>query len=119
MATYTPVLLSGTPASGRVILVVATATPGTLIHTCVAGAAAWDEIYLYVSNVTGTAATLTIEWGGVLAPGDHLVDTLSIPPNSPPIALATGLRMNGGLIIRAYSGTASALNISGNCNRIA
>ena len=118
MATYAPLLLSGTPASGRVIPVAATATPGTLIHTCVAGATAWDEVYLYASNVTGSAATLTIEWGGVTDPGDHMVKALSIPANSPPIPIVTGIRMNGGLVIRAFSGTASAINISGNVNRI-
>lgn len=118
MATYSVQLLSGTPASGRVIPVAATATPGTLLHTCVSGSTAWDEVYLWVSNVTATAATLTIEWGGVTDPGDHMVKQLSIPANSPPIPVVTGVRMNGGLVIRAFSGTASALNISGNVNRI-
>lgn len=113
MATFGVALLSGTPASGRVIPVAATATPGTLIHTAVAGAVSFDEVTVYASNVTATAATLTVEWGGVGDPSDHLVKAYVIPPNSPPVPIATGQRMNGGLIIRAFSGTASAINISG------
>ena len=119
MATYAPLLLSGAGAGGRVVVVAATATPGTLIHTAVSGAVSWDEIYLWVSNVTAAAATLTIEWGGVTDPADHMVKGLSVPANSPPIAIVTGIRLNNGLIIRAFSATASALNITGNVNRIA
>jgi len=119
MATYSRILLSGTPASGRVIPVVAVATPGTLCHTAVAGAAAWDEIYLWVTNVTNAAQTLTIEWGGVLDPGDQLVKSLSVPAFSPPIPIATGQVLNGALAVRAFSNLASTLNISGYVNRIA
>lgn len=118
MATFSRILLSGS-TSGRAIPVVATATAGTLIHTAVAGAAAYDEVYLWVSNVTGSAATLTIEWGGVTDPGDHLTKAYSIPANSGPVAIAVGQVLNGGLAIRAFSGTASALNITGFVNRIA
>ena len=117
MATYARILLSGS-TSGRVIPVVATATAGTLIHTAAAGAAAWDEIYAWASNITAATATLTLEWGGVTDPGDHLVKALSIPANSPPIPIATGQVLNGTLVLRAFSGTASAINISGYVNRI-
>lgn len=118
MATFSRILLSGS-TSGRPIPVAATATPGTLIHTAVSGSASYDEVYLWVSNVTGSAATLVIEWGGVSDPGDHLVKSVSIPANSGPIAIALGQVLNGGLAIRAFSGTASALNITGFANRIA
>lgn len=119
MATYSRQLLSGTPANGRVTPVAATATPGTLIHTAVAGTTSFDEIYLWASNVTGTAATLTIEWGGVTDPGDHVTKALSIPANSPPIPIVTGEVLQNALVVRAFSGTASAINISGYVNRIA
>ena len=118
MATYSRVLLSGS-TSGRVIPVAATATPGTTIHTAIAGATAFDEVYLWASNVTAAAATLTLEWGGVTDPGDHIVKALSIPANSPPIPIITGQVLNGGLVLRAFSGTASAINVGGYVNRIA
>lgn len=117
MATYSRLLLSGS-TSGREIPVVAVATAGTLIHTAIAGSASFDEVYLWASNVTGAAATLTVEWGGVTDPGDHMVKAYSIPANSAPIPIATGQVLNGGLVVRAFSGTASAINIGGYVNRI-
>jgi len=118
MATYSRLVLSGS-TNGREIPVVATATPGTLIHTAVAGTTSFDELYLWASNVTGAAATLTIEWGGVLDPGDHMTKQVSIPANSPPIPIATGQVLQNGLVVRAFSGTASAINLGGYVNRIA
>ncbi len=117
MATYSRVLLSGC-TNGRVIPVAATATPGTLIHTAISGTSAFDEVYLWVSNVTGTAATLTIEWGGVTDPGDHAVKSLSIPANSASIKVLDGIVIQNSLVIRAFSGTGSALNLAGYVNRI-
>lgn len=117
MATYSRGLLSGS-TNGREIPVSAIATPGTLIHTAIAGVAAFDEVYLWASNVTGAAATLTIEWGGVTDPGDHAVKQVSIPANSPPIPILTGQVLQNSLVVRAFSGTASAINVVGYVNRI-
>ncbi len=117
MASYSRQLLSGS-TNGRAIPVVATATAGTLIHTALTGTTGFDEVYLWVSNVTGSAATLTLEWGGVTDPGDHAVKALSIPANSPPIPILTGQVLQNALVLRAFSGTASALNVTGFVNRI-
>jgi hypothetical protein len=103
MATYSRFLLSGS-TNGRAIPVAATATAGTLIHTAVVSTAAYDEVHLWVSNVTGSAATLTIEWGGVLDPGDHMTKALSVPANSAPTKIVFGQVLNNGLLVRAFSG---------------
>lgn len=117
MATYSRQLLSGS-TNGRAIPVAAAATPGTLIHTALAGSTGFDEVYLWVSNVTGAAATLTLEWGGVTDPGDHMTKAFSIPANSGPTPVVFGQVLNNGLVVRAFSGTASALNLTGFVNRI-
>jgi hypothetical protein len=117
MATFARVLLSGS-TNGRVIPVAATATPGTTIHTALAGTTGFDCMHLWVSNITGSAATLTLEWGGVTDPGDHLCHALSIAANSGPILIVDGLMLNNALVLKAFSGTASALNLSGYVNRI-
>lgn len=117
MATYSRVLLSGS-TNGLPIPVAATATPGTLIHTATSGTGNSDELYLWVSNVTGSAATLTIEWGGVTDPGNLITKALSIPANSGPTLVCAGISLGGGVVVRAFSGTASALNITGQVNRI-
>ena len=117
MATYSRILLSGS-TSGLPIPVAATTTPGTTIHTATAGAAGFDEVYIWASNVTATAATLTIQFGGTTDPTNDLVYQISVPANSPPIPLVTGQVLNGGLLVKAWSGTASAINLSGFVNRI-
>jgi len=103
---------------GRPIPVAAVATPGTTIHVAVGGAISMDVMFIFASNVTGVAATLTVEFGGVTDPGDHIVKALSIPPNSGPIPIALGQGMNGGLTVKAFSGTASAINITGWVNQV-
>lgn len=115
MATYSRVLLSGS-TNGKPIPVAATATAGTLLHTAIASG--FDEVYIWASNVTGSTATLTIEWGGVTDPGDQSVKALSIPANSAPIPIMVGQVINNSLVVRAFSGTASAINITGYVNRI-
>ena len=117
MATYTRLLLSGS-TNGRQIPVAATATAGTLIHTAVTGTTSFDEIYLWVSNVTATERTLVIEWGGVTNPGDHLVSALPIPANCPRFNICTGEVLNNGLIVRAFASVTNALNMGGYVNRI-
>lgn len=117
MATFTRVLLSGS-TNGLPIPVAATATPGTTIHTAVSGTSGSDEIYLWASNVTGAAATLTLEWGGVTDPGNHLTKAYSIAANSAPTLIANGIPLRNALVVKAFSGTASALNITGFANRI-
>ena len=117
MPTYSRVHLSGS-TDGKPIPVAATATPGTTIHTAVTGTSGFDELYLWVSNVTGSAATLTLEWGGTTDPGNHLCKAYSIAANSAPTLISAGQVLNNGSVVRAFSGTASALNITGYVNRI-
>lgn len=117
MATYSRLLLSGS-TNGKPIPVAATASTGTTIHTAIAGTTSFDEIYAWAANVTTAAATLTIEWGGTTDPGNHMVKAYSIPANSPPIPIATGQVLNNGLLMTAFGGTASAINITGYVNRI-
>jgi hypothetical protein len=111
-------MLSGS-THGRAIPIAATATPGTLIHTATSDDKphVYDEVYLRASNVTGTAATLTLEWGGVGNPSDHVVKAYSIPANSQPVSILAGERLRNGLVIRAFSGTANAINVFGFVNR--
>ena len=117
MAVFTGAPLSGS-TNGRPIPVVAVATAGTLIHTAVAGTSAFDELFMWASNVTATPATLTVEFGGVADPGDHLINAYSIAANSGAIPVSLGQRVQGAVAIRAFSGTASAINITGYYNRV-
>lgn len=117
MATYSRILLSGS-TSGRPIKVAATATPGTAVHTAIAGAVAYDEVYLWATNTDSSTRTLTVEFGGTTDPDDLIVKTYSIPANSPPIPIVTGQVLNGGLLVKAFASSANVVLISGFVNRI-
>lgn len=110
-------MFSGSTA-GLPIAVSTTTTPGLTIHTAVSGTVSFDEVYLYAANVTAAAATLTVQWGGTTDPASDLVLNLSVPANSPPIPIATGQNLNNSLVVKAWSGTANAINITGWVNRI-
>jgi hypothetical protein len=117
MATFTKALLSGS-TNGRGILVAATATAGTVIHTAVAGTSSLDEIWLYAHNTSASAVKLTLEWGGVTSPNDLIEVTIPIDGTGL-VLVAPGILLQNGLVVRAFAATANVLNIFGYVNRIA
>lgn len=118
MASYSRLLLSGS-TSGLPILVAATAIgSGTIIHTAVAGAAAFDEVYLWATNTDTVPRLLTIGFGGVTDPDNLLVKNYSIPGNSIPYLIASGQSLNGALAVKAAVDVANKINISGHVNRL-
>jgi hypothetical protein len=118
MATYSRILLSGS-TNGKSVKVAATATPGTTIHTAVAGTASFDEIYLWVNNTDTVDRNLTLEWGGVTDPDNLICKTVVIPSLSGPIRLIEGLVLNNSLVVSAFCDSANKLLITGYVNRIA
>lgn len=117
MASYSKRILSGS-TNGKGIKVAATATAGTVIHTAVAGTSSIDEIWLYAHNTSAAAVKLTLEWGGVASPDDHI--EISIPAEGAGMVLvAPGILLQNDLNIRAFAATADVINIFGYVNRIA
>lgn len=118
MPTFTRDKLSGS-TNGLPIKIGTTATPGTLIHTAIAGTTAWEEVYMWITNTSAVPVNLTVQYGGTTDP-DHLITKLlPIPANSPPIPILTGQIIQNGLIIRAFAGTTNVLLATGHVNRIA
>ena len=114
MPAIAPVLLSGS-TNGRQIKVAATATPGTQLHTTTAVVNGLDEVWLYAENTSAATVTLTIELGGVTAPDDQII--VQIPPTIGQVNVLAGIRLNGGVLIRAFASVANVIVISGNVNR--
>ena len=114
MTTFTKMILSGS-SNGRPILLAATATPGTLLHTAHATNA--DEIWLYASNTSTTLAKLTVEFGGTLNPNDTI--EVGIPAESGLVLVMPGVPVTGSVVVRAFADAASVVNIVGFVNRIA
>lgn len=113
MATFSKVVFSG-GTSGADILVAATATAGTLIHT--ANATALDEIWLFAQNNHTSDVVLTIEFGGVSSPKDLVIQT--IPTKSGLVNVIPGIPLTGSLVVRAFAATTNVISIAGYVNRI-
>ena len=114
--TFTKAILSGS-TSGKGVVVAATATAGTLIHTAAAGASDIDEIWLYAVNTSTSAVKLTIEYGAATAPDNNI--ELTVAAESGLVLVSPGLILNGGLTVKAFAATASVIVLYGYVNKIA
>lgn len=110
--------LSGAGAGNLGIKVAATGTPGTTIHTAVAGNTAntFDEIWLWAVNSDTTARKLTLEWGGATSP-DCLIEQ-TIPAESGLFPIAPGFVLQNGLAVAAFCASANVVIIHGYVNEI-
>jgi hypothetical protein len=118
MATFSKTILSGS-TDGRGIKVAATATAGTLIHTGSSTVTTLDEIWLYAVNSSASDVKLTVEWGGVSAPDDHIEYTVKAENGL--YLIAAGLLIKGNatpLVVRAFAATTNVILIHGYVNRI-
>jgi hypothetical protein len=118
MATYTKNILSGS-TDGRGILVAATSSPGTTIHTGPTTTTSIDEVWLYAQNTSTSAVKLTVEWGGTTSPNDLI--EVTIQPEAGLVCIAPGLLIKGNataLVVRAFAATTNVITIHGFDNSI-
>jgi hypothetical protein len=119
MATYTKKTLSAS-TDGRAVLVLATGSTGTTIHTGPSTSTTIHELWLYASNPDTSARVLTIQWGGTTSPDDSIVVTL--PAYAGLIVVSPGLLIKGNatpLVVRAFADVASKVTVTGYVNEIA
>ncbi len=121
MATFTKIALqpAGTTGDGLGILVVATATAGTAIHTASSTATTIDELWLYAYNNHSSSVVLTVEFGGVTSPKDVIKSTLATQAGL--VLICAGLVIQGNAtakVVRAFAATASQISLFGYVNRI-
>ncbi len=112
--TYSKTCLSGS-TNGKQILITAsgTATAQT-VHTAVAGASSWDEIWIYAYSQSG-ATDVTICWGGTDYPNDYM--TATVPIRSGRNLIVDGKLLQNGLTISAFT-SAGTLQLDGFVNQI-
>jgi hypothetical protein len=119
MATFSKLHLSGS-TGGLPIKVTQTATAGTTVHATGTSSSIIDEVWVYAANTSGSAVTLTIEYGGTTSP-DHLI-IISIPAQSGLALVLPGLTLSGdgtsARTVRAFASSANVINITGYVNRI-
>ena len=121
MATFTKKTLepAGATGTGLGILVAATATAGTAIHTGSATTTTIDEVWLYAVNSSASGVKLTIEWGEATAPNGNIEFT--VPAESGLYLITAGLLLQGNAtpkVVRAFAGTTNVIIIHGFVNRI-
>lgn len=119
MATYSKTILSGS-TDGKAVLAVATATPGTLVHTGSTTTTTLHEVWLYAVNTSATDVKLTIEWGDATAPNGNVEYTVKAENGL--YLIVPGLLLKGNataLTVRAFAGTASVISLHGYVNVIA
>ena len=115
MATYSKELLSGS-TNGKGILVAATATAGTLIHTAVSGTTDIDEIWLYAVNTHSADIKLTLEWGEATEPNGNI--EITVPAEEGLMLLVPGLLLQNALTVKAFADTTNEIVIHGYVNKI-
>ena len=118
MATFSKSILSGS-TDGKQIKVAATATAGTTIHTGSTTPATLHEVWLYAVNTSASDVKLTIEWGGVASPDDHIEYTVKAE-NGLYLIVAGGLIKGNAtpLVVRAFAATTNVIVVHGYVNRI-
>ena len=116
MATFTKTLLSGS-TNGKAILVAATATAGTTIHTAVSGSSSLDEIWLYAHNSSASTVKLTLEWGEATAPNGNIEINIGAEGTGL-VLVAPGILLQNSLIVKAFAATTNVVTLTGYVNRI-
>jgi hypothetical protein len=118
MATFSKLTLSGS-TDGAGILVAATTSAGTTVHTGSTVATNFDEVWLYAVNSTASAVKLTIEWATTTAPNGNI--ELTVPGESGLTLVVPGLVLKGNatpLVVRAFAATTNVVIVHGFVNRI-
>jgi hypothetical protein len=119
MATFSKTILSGS-TDGKGVLVAATATAGTLVHTGSATAATLHEVWLYAVNTSASDVKLTIEWGEATAPNGNIEYTVKAENGL--YLIIPGLILKGNataLTIKAFAATTNVIVVHGYVNVIA
>jgi hypothetical protein len=114
MATFSKIPLSGS-TNGKGIQVAAGTTPGTIIHTAVAGTTSFDELWIYAVNISGSSVKLTIEYGGTA--GEYNIE-ITIPGESGLVLVIPGLFLNNSQVVGAFAATTNVISLHGYVNRV-
>ena len=115
MATFTKLPLTGA-SNGLPILVVATASAGTTIHTAVAGTTNLDEIWLWATNNHTGPVDLSIEYGGTSSPLNIIKSSIDAQKGG--FLILPGFILQNGLLVRAFAGVTNVVSLHGFINRI-
>ncbi len=112
MTEVTRVGLS-TSNDGEMVLITATSTVGTTVHTATTqtSTSRYDEVWLFASNSHSAAVDLTIEID--IANTSTSKFKVSIPKDDGLFVVLPGVSVHNGKLITAFASVASVINIVG------
>ena len=114
MTTYTKSKLSAS-TNGKPVLVAATATAGTLIHTAVAGLTSYDEVWLWLVNNSAADCLVTIEYGDAVAGSNIQYMVLARDGLK---CVLPGTVLNNGQTVRVFAAVTNVISAVGFVNNI-
>lgn len=114
MATFSKIPLSQS-VSGRGILVTASVSTGTLIHSASAGSIAYDEVWIYGHNNSTSSVKLTVEYGNTSVQDNIEITLLG---ESGLVLVVPGLFLTNSLSVTAFASTANVITLHGYVNRV-
>lgn len=114
---FTKTALSAS-SNGQSILITATESPGTQIHTATAtnNSTTWDEIYIYAYNSATSSIPITIQFGGTQSVNNDTKQSINSQAGRQKII--DGRVLNNGLTVYAYAASASYLTVDGYVHQI-
>ena len=114
-AGVTTIALSGS-TRGRPIQITATSSTGTTLHTATTTAGQIDRVFIYLTNTSSAAVTVTIEFGTTGAGSEMDV----IVPANETILAVDGAVIGGAATdtVSAYATTGSVINAFGRVERL-
>lgn len=106
---------------GKAIKIVVTSGTGTAIHTATnnttpGAGGVWDEIWLWAYNSSASAVVLTIQFGGLTAPDQNIVQTIA--PGAGAVLVIPGLILQNSCQVTAFAGSANVVTVMGFVNQI-
>jgi len=109
-------VLSGS-TNGLGIVISATATAGTTVHTAIAGTTSRDEVWLYAVNndADGETRTVTVEFGDVVGTSGWKVP---VAASAGPVLICPGFPTRNGEVIAVFADEASDVQVFGYVNRV-
>jgi hypothetical protein len=120
MATFTPVLLSGS-TNGKQIKVTGTNSGAAVtIHTATSSTTVFDIIHLRADNDSTSTKLLTIQFGGTTDVDNTIKvtiparGTLTLDGLYP---VLDGLPLNNSLVVKAFAETADVIKLTGIVHR--
>jgi hypothetical protein len=120
MANATALIPFSGSTQGQAVLVAATSSAGTTIHTTGTSATIVDRLSVWAYNAHSGDVLLTIEFGGATAPNQNIVQTITAKTGLTLVVDGLILLGNGSaaLTVKAFAATTNVITLSGYVMRV-